>query len=142
MKNKFYLAAGVCAASLALCVPLNAQLTPATTASPAASPSVTPKPAAARPTPFRGTVTAVDQTLKTFTIGKQTFKVTDSTVITKSDNPATMADIVQNEKARGSALKQADGTMEAKTVKIGPKPGGGKKGKGKKAAAAAVSPTP
>lgn len=141
MKTKFYLAAGVCAASLALCVPLNAQLTPATTASPAASPSVTPKPAAARPTPFRGTVTAVDQTLKTFTIGKQTFKVTDSTVITKSDNPATMADIVQNEKARGSALKQADGTMEAKTVKIGPKPGGGKKGKGKKAAAA-VSPTP
>jgi Domain of unknown function (DUF5666) len=138
MKTKFYLAAGVCAACLALCVPLNAQLTPATTA----SPSATPKPAAARPTPFRGTVTAVDQTLKTFTIGKQTFKVTDSTVITKSDNPATMADIVQNEKARGSAFKQADGTMEAKTVKIGPKPGGGKKGKGKKAAAAAVSPTP
>ena len=141
MKTKFYLVAGVFAASLALCVPLNAQLTPATTASPAVSPSVTPKPAAARPTPFRGTVTAVDQTLKTFTIGKQTFKVTDSTVITKSDNPATMADIVQNEKARGSALKQADGTMESKTVKIGPKPGGGKKGKGKKAAAA-VSPTP
>ena len=144
MKTKFYLAAGVCAASLALNMPVNAQFSPATTPTPAGTPQAATSPAtkpAVRAAPFRGTVTAVDQTLKTFTIGKQTFKVTDSTVITKSDNPATMADIVQNEKARGSALKQADGTMEAKTVKIGPKPGGGKKGKGKKAAAA-VSPTP
>ena len=54
-----------------------------------------------------------------------------------------MADIVQNEQARGAYLKQADGTLEAKTVKIGPKAGGGKKaGKGKKGAAAAASPTP
>jgi hypothetical protein len=143
MKNKFYLAGGVCAASLALCMPLNAQLSPATTPTPAGTPQAAPatKPAV-RAMPFRGTVTAVDQTLKTFTIGKQTFKVTDTTIITKSGNPATMADIVQNEKARGAYLKQADGTMEAKTVKIGPKAGGGKKaGKGKKGAAAA-SPTP
>ena len=143
MKTKFYLAGGVCAASLAFCMPLNAQFTPATTATPATSPSVTPKSAAMRPMPFRGTVTVVDQTAKTFTIGKQTFKVTDTTIITKSGNPATMADIVQNEKARGTALKQADGTMEAKTVKIGPKAPGEKKGrKGKKGAAAAASPTP
>jgi hypothetical protein len=147
MKTKFYLAGGVCAASLALNMPVNAQFSPATTPTPAGTPqaatSPATKPAAVRPAPFRGTVTAVDQTAKTFTIGKQTFKVTDTTIITKSGNPATMADIVQNEKARGTALKQADGTMEAKTVKIGPKAPGEKKGrKGKKGAAAAASPTP
>jgi hypothetical protein len=141
MKTKFYLAGGVCAVSLAFCMPLNAQLSPATTPSPAASPAFKP---AARPIPFRGKISAVDQSAKTFNIGaNQTFKVTDTTVITKGGNPATMADIVQNEQARGAYLKQADGTLEAKTVKIGPKAGGGKKaGKGKKGAAAAASPTP
>jgi len=134
MKTKFYLAGGVCAASLVFCMPLNAQLTPATPA--------------ARPMMLRGDITAVDQTAKTFTIGKQTFKVTETTTITKGGNAATMTDIVQNEKARGTYVKQADGTLEAKTVKIGPKAPGEKKGrKGKKGAAAAegspaASPTP
>ena len=143
MKTKFYLAGGVCAASLALCMPLNAQFSPATTATPATSPSPAAKPAT-RPIPFRGKITAVDQATKTFNIGaNQTFKVTDSTVITKGGKPATMADIVQDEQARGAYLKQADGTMEAKTVKIGPKTEGEKKAKkGKKGAATAASPTP
>jgi hypothetical protein len=155
MKTKFYLAGGVCAASLAVCMPLNAQLTPGTTASPATSPQATASPAAkhaTRPLPFHGKITGVDQTLKTFNVGaKQMFKVTDSTVITKGGNPATMADIVENEQARGTYLKQADGTLEAKAVKIGPKTEGekkaGKAGKAKKRAAAAegspaASPTP
>jgi len=143
MKTKFYLAGGVCAASLALCMPLNAQFSPATTATPATSPSPAAKPAT-RPMQFHGKITAADQTAKTFNIGaNQTFKVTDSTAITKGGKPATMADIVENEQARGAYLKQADGTLEAKTVKIGPKAGGGKKaGKGKKGAAAVASPTP
>lgn len=149
MKTKFYLAGGVCAASLAFCMPLNAQFSPATTASPAASPAAKP---AARPLPFHGKVSGVDQTLKTFTVGgKQTFKVTDTTVITKGGKPATMTDIVENELARGAYLKQDDGTLEAKTVKIGAKTEGekkaGKAGKSKKGAAAgegspAASPTP
>ena len=144
MKTKMYLAGGVCAASLAFCMPLNAQLSPATTASPATSPAASPaaKPAT-RPLPFHGKISAVDQSAKTFNIGaNQTFKVTDSTVITKGGKPATMTDIVENEQARGAYLKQADGTLEAKTVKIGPKEGGKKAGKGKKGAAAAASPTP
>jgi hypothetical protein len=151
MKTKFYLAGGVCAASLAFCMPLNAQLTPATTASPATSPHAAASPAAksaARPVPFHGKIAAVDQISKTFTVGKQTFKVTETTIITKGGNAATMTDIVENEQARGTSLKQADGTLEAKTVKIGPKAPGEKKGrKGKKGAAAAegspaASPTP
>jgi hypothetical protein len=151
MKTKIYLAGGVCAASLALCVPLNAQVTPATTASPATAPEATASPAAkaARPLPFHGKITGVDQNLKTFNIGaKQIFKITDTTVITKGGAPATMTDIVENEQARGSYLKQADGTLEAKSVKIGPKAEGEKKArKSKKRAGAAegspaASPTP
>jgi hypothetical protein len=152
MKTKIYLAGGVCAASIAFCMPLNAQLTPGTTASPAASPQGTASAAAkpaTRPIPFRGKVSAVDQSAKTFNIGaNQTFKVTDSTVITKGGNPATMTDVVENEHVRGAYLKQADGTLEAKTVKIGAKTEGERKaGKGKKRAAAAegspaASPTP
>jgi hypothetical protein len=148
MTTKFYLTAGVCAASLAFCMPLNAQLTPAT------SPQATAPAAktAARPLPFRGKVTAVDQSAKTFTVGEKqgsrVLKVTENTTITKAGAAATMADLVENEQARGTCFKQADGTFEAKTVKIGPKaPGEKKAGKGKKGAAAAegspaASPTP
>ena len=150
MKTKFYLAGGVCAASLALCMPLNAQFSPATTATPATSPSPAAKPAT-RPIPFRGKITAVDQNAKTFTVGgkqgSRVFKVTENTTITKAGAAATMTDIVENEQARGTYLKQADGTLEAKTVKIGPKTEGEKKArKSKKGAAAegspAASPTP
>lgn len=69
-------------------------------------------------------VSAADQNAKTFTIaGKTTsraFKVTDKTAVTKAGNPATMADIVENQEVSGSYRKNADGTLEAKTVKIGP----------------------
>jgi hypothetical protein len=151
MKTKFYLAGGVCAASLAFCMPLNAQLSPATTASPATSPSPAAKPAT-HPIPFRGKVSAVDQSAKTFTVGgkqgSRVFKVTENTTITKAGAAATMTDIVENEHVRGACLKQADGTFEAKTVMIGPPgPGEKKAKKSKKGAAAgegspAASPTP
>ncbi len=147
MKTKFYLAGGVCAASLAFCMPLNAQLTPATTASPATSPQATASPAAkqaTRPLPFHGKISAVDQSAKTFTVGgkqgSRVFKVTENTTITKAGAAATMTDIVENEQARGTYLKNADGTLEAKTVKIGPKTEGEKKaGKSKKGAAAVLA---
>jgi hypothetical protein len=59
----------------------------------------------------------------------------------KAGAPATMTDIVENEQARGTYLKQADGTLEAKTVRIGPKTEGEKKArKSKKGAAAEGSP--
>ena len=70
-------------------------------------------------------ISAVDQKAKTFTIaGKEksrVFKVTDKTVVTKAGAPATMKDVVANEEARGSYWKTTDGTLEAKTVKVGPK---------------------
>ena len=70
-------------------------------------------------------ISAVDQKAKTFTIaGKEhsrVFKITDKTVMTKAGKPATMKDVVANEEARGSYWKMSDGTLEAKSVKLGPK---------------------
>ena len=151
MKTKFYLAGGVCAASLALCMPLNAQFSPATTASPHETASPAAKPAA-RPIPFRGKVSAVDQSAKTFTLGgkkgSRVFKVTETTTITKAGAAATLTDVVENEHVRGTCLKHDDGTFEAKTVMIGPPGAGEKKAKKSKKGAAegegspAASPTP
>jgi len=77
-----------------------------------------------RPIPFHGMVSAVDQTKKTFTIsGKEAtrvFKVTEKTKILKGAAAATMKDIVENEEASGAYWKNADGTLEAKMVKLGP----------------------
>jgi hypothetical protein len=74
--------------------------------------------------PFRGTIATFDDRTRTFTLaGKGTarsLKIADTTVITKGGNPATVKDIVTNEEVRGSYYKMSDGTMEAKTVKLGP----------------------
>jgi hypothetical protein len=69
-------------------------------------------------------ISAVDQTAKTFTLaGKEkarVFKVTDKTVLTKAGAPATLKDVAANEEVRGSYLKAADGSLEARIVKLGP----------------------
>ena len=97
--------------------------TPKTSSSPAAN--TTTDASKVRAIPFHGMISAVDQKAKTFTIaGKEhsrVFKVTDKTTLTKAGNPATMKDVVANEEARGSYWKLTDGTLEAKTVKLGPK---------------------
>jgi hypothetical protein len=132
-KNKIITA---CTAALVYCAPVGAF---AASPTPAASPKSSPKakttaaakaPAAetttakVRAIPFHGTIASVEQTTKTFTIaGKEKsriFKVTDATVITKGGAPATMADLAANEEVRGNYVKAADGSMEARTVKVGP----------------------
>jgi hypothetical protein len=69
-------------------------------------------------------IASVDDRAKTFTIaGKEdsrVLKITDKTIITKAGQPATMKDIVANEEVRGSCYKMADGSIEAKNVKLGP----------------------
>ena len=96
---------------------------PKPTTSPAAQ--TTTDAAKARALPFHGMISAVDQKAKTFTIaGKEksrVFKVTDKTVLSKAGAAATMKDVVANEEVRGSYWKLTDGTLEAKTVKLGPK---------------------
>jgi hypothetical protein len=132
-KNKIITA---CTAALVFCAPVAAF---AASPTPAASPKSSPKaktsaaekaPAAetttakVRALPFHGTIASVEQTTKSFTIaGKEksrTFKVTETTVITKGGAPTTFADLTANEEVRGNYVKAADGTMEARTVKVGP----------------------
>ena len=104
----------------------HASPSPKPAASPAAKPSASPaeKTAMARAIPYHGKISAVDQAAKTFTIaGKEksrVFKVTDKTVVTKSGAAATMKDVAANEEVRGSYWKAADGSLEAKSVKLGP----------------------
>ena len=159
MHSKSILITGACVAAVALCTPTaafaaskkSASPTPApsaaatTSASPAASATKAP-----RAIPFRGTVSSVDQSAKTFTIaGKETsrvFKVTDKTTVTKAGAAATMNDIAANVAVRGSYWKQADGSLEAKTVKVGDmtdaeKAAAAKKSK-KKGATTEASPAP
>ena len=107
-----------------------------------------------RSIPFKGMIASVDMKAKTFTIaGKEksrVFKMTDKTVFMKNGAAATMKDVAANEEARGSYWKEADGSLEARSVKLGPmteeeKAAAGKHSK-KKAkvedAAPAASPSP
>ena len=146
MKYKFHLITAI-TATLACCLPLAANAASKKSASPTPSPmaSASPKtkatpapkttsspagatttdPNKARAIPFHGMISAVDGKAKTFTIaGKEhsrVFKITDKTVLTKAGKPATWKDVVANEEARGSYWKVTDGTLEAKSVKLGPK---------------------
>ena len=126
MKNKSVIIRSVGVAALAFCLPLSvsakekkSEASPAATASPSETAAASTKAQG-----FRGTITAVDQSAKTFTLsGKmaRVIKVTDKTEITKDGNPATMSDIAENEKVSGSYWKHADGTLEGKKVTLGAK---------------------
>jgi hypothetical protein len=133
MKNKTTLVGFATIATLAINLPLNASAGgkkkssspfPEASASPAAA-AATASPAAKAPRaiPFHGMISAVDARAKTLTITSKeksrTFKITDRTVLTKAGNPTTMRDVVADEEARGSYWKMADGTLEAKSVKLG-----------------------
>jgi hypothetical protein len=103
-----------------------AAASPAASTSPTAtaSPSASPGTKMVRMPPFHGMISAVDSRAKTFTIaGKNqshVFKITDQSVITKAGAAATMKDVVEKEEVRGNYWKEADGTLMAKTVKVGP----------------------
>jgi hypothetical protein len=97
---------------------------PTPTVSPTAKATASASANAERAIPFHGMISAVDTRAKTFTIaGKEkarVFKITDKTALTKAGNPATMKDVVEKEEARGSYWKRADGSLEARSVKLGP----------------------
>ena len=46
-------------------------------------------------------------------------EITDETKITKQGADATMKDVVADEEVRGSYWKKEDGSLEARTVKLG-----------------------
>ena len=126
MKLKKSFVIGVAAAILICSFVLDAQTSPKNSSSPTPTSSAAESPAkqAARPLPFHGMISSVDQKAKTFSIsGKQKshiFKVTEKTTIMKGANAATMNELVENEEVSGSYWKNPDGSLEAKTVKLGP----------------------
>src|ERR1700676_727425 len=148
MKNKTFLLILACLAGL-ICLPLSASAADKKSSSPTPAPTAKPMTSSeaaksgARPFPFHGMVSAVDQNAKTFSIaGKSSsrvFKVTDKTAVTKAGKPATMADITENVEVSGSYWKAADGSLEAKAVKVGPM--GKEKTKVEKAAKSSPSPS-
>ncbi|HYY13115.1 MAG TPA: hypothetical protein VE758_01635 [Chthoniobacterales bacterium] len=101
------------------CVPLATFAAGKSLSSPSAAPDK-----GTRPLPFHEMISAVDRGAKTFTLTSKKmsrmFKITEKTVITKGAAPATVKDITANQEASGSYWKRADGTFEAKNVKLGP----------------------
>lgn len=125
------------------------QVSPSPTAREIPSPSPSTAKQSANLTSFHGMVAAIDQKARIFTLaGKQqsrVFQVTGKTVITKSGSAASMADMSENEEVSGSFSKKADGTLEAKIVRLGSptKEGApGKKRDGTSATSASATPTP
>jgi hypothetical protein len=104
------------------------------------TPFATPAPTG--PAKFFGPVTAVDTNAMTFTVGDQTFTVTGESHLTKSGNPATLADAVVGEPARGSYTTGKDGKLDVTKANFGKKKGGKGGGKKKKDAGAADTNAP
>ena len=140
---KSHLITGASIAAIALCTPFTAFAAEKKSESASASP--TASVSKERPLPYHGIISSVDQTAKTFTIASKeasrVFKITDKTLITKAGNPATMADVTEKAEVRGSYWRNADGSCEAKAVKIGPKPGSDKSKSSSAAASASPSPS-
>ena len=73
--------------------------------------------------PYHGVISAVDKNAKTFTIEgrmeSHVLKIIDGTPITKDGQTATIDDINKDDEVSGSYLKDSDGSLLARTVKIG-----------------------
>jgi len=93
-----------------------------------ATPASAPAPSAAkseRPIPFHGKIAIVNPNSKEITLASRKgagriLKVTDKTVLTKGGKPAKFSDVVKDEEIRGSYWKRPDGSLEARSVKLGP----------------------
>jgi hypothetical protein len=71
--------------------------------------------------PFHGTLTAVDTNAMTLTVSKRTFEMTSETIVTKDGKPAVLSDGVVGEPVRGAYKKNAEGKLDAITVRFGGK---------------------
>jgi hypothetical protein len=88
------------------------------------APAAEKKPAS-RAVPFHGKLKAVDTTAKTISIGErttETIQVTPDTRIMKGGKPATLADGTVGDEVAGAYHKDADGKLNAISIRFGPKP--------------------
>jgi hypothetical protein len=106
------------------------------------TPATSPSADQPGPNKFYGTVTAIDANAKTFTVDNQTYAIVPESQITKAadDKPATIADAVVGEPARGSYTKSSDGKLNVTKVRFGKKTNGGGKSGGKKNKEGATKP--
>ena len=70
------------------------------------------------PLMFHGSVSAVDATAMTLTVGTNTVNVTSKTKIIKDGKPATLTDITVGDMVHG-AYKKSDGKMDATVIHVG-----------------------
>jgi hypothetical protein len=111
-----------------LCTLLSEQVISQPTSSPSASTSPSSSRVKHKPkgllVPYHGIISAVDKDAKTFSIEgrreSRVLKMIDGTSITKGGETATIDDINKEDEVSGSYLKDADGTLVARTIKIGP----------------------
>ena len=116
------------ALTLCLCTMFSEQAISQPTSSPSASTSPSSSRVKHRPkgllVPYHGIISAVDKDAKTFTIEgrreSRVLKMIDGTSITKGGETATIDDFNKDDEVSGSYLKDSDGTLVARTVKIGP----------------------
>ena len=74
------------------------------------------------PLPFHGKLSAIDNTAKTISLGNETIQITSATKISKAGKPAMLEDGAVGDEVAGSYKKDADGKLEAVSLRFGPKP--------------------
>jgi hypothetical protein len=84
--------------------------------------AVPKKKPANRVLPFHGKLKALDNTAKTISVGTETFQITSETKITKTGKPATLADGGVGDDVAGAYKKDAEGKLNALSLRFGPKP--------------------
>ena len=72
--------------------------------------------------PFHGNIKAIDKTAKTISVGTEVIQITSETVITKAGKPATLSDGADGDQVSGAYRKDAEGKLNALSVRFGPKP--------------------
>lgn len=117
MKSLFSLTALACLLLFPLRAPAADDPKPA---APAESPKAEKK---AKGAPFNGTVSAVDKTAKTVTLGDKEkariFQITSETKIRKDKKPGVFDDIVVGERVGGYTRENAEGKSEVVTLNVG-----------------------
>ena len=125
MKTKLPFLSFLLVAAVALAAPGSVSAKEKKSPSPAATAAASPADSAAmkkpRSIPYHGKVASVDAAARTFMVGARKFTVTDKTKITKDGTEARLSDITAGEQLSGSYWKKDDGTLEARSVKLGEK---------------------
>jgi hypothetical protein len=68
--------------------------------------------------PFHGTLSAIDKTALTISVGERTFQITSDTKINKNEKPAILDDAVVGDTVGGAYKKTADGKLDAITINL------------------------